>query len=65
MLENGLLVLPLEKYKRVVTIIPVFKMRNTISSRAEFDGAQTSTLRRYLRLELTTSGFCRAIKVRR
>lgn len=35
----------------------MFKSRKTISSRAEFDGAHTKTRTRYLRLELTTSGF--------
>ena len=39
--------------------LPVLRTRNTISSSAELDGAQTNTWARYLRLELTTSGFCR------
>lgn len=38
-------------------MVPLFKTRNTISSSAEFEGAHTSTRTRYLRLELTTSGF--------
>lgn len=38
--------------------LPAFKTRKTISSRAEFDGAHTSTRTRYLRWELTTSCFC-------
>lgn len=41
------------------------RRRNTISSRAEFDGAHTSTRTRYLRAELTTSGFYIMIPVRR
>jgi hypothetical protein len=39
--------------------LPVLRTRNTISSSAELDGAQTNTWARYLRLELTTSGFYR------
>lgn len=40
-------------------IVPLFMTRNTISSSAEFEGAQTRTRTRYLRVELTTSGFCK------
>ena len=44
-------------------LVPVFKTRKTISSSAEFDGAHTNTRTRYLRQELTTSGFCNIFKV--
>lgn len=43
--------------KRKITCIPPLRTRNTISSRAEFDGAHTRILIRYLRLEVTASGF--------
>lgn len=38
--------------------LPLFRRRSTISSNAEFDGAQTSTWARCFRLAPTTSGFC-------